>query len=60
MFSVPLVHLQGLLSSKKNTPELHIMERNTPNIVEFEIPTAVAMKGSIFWDIMPCGPLKVT
>jgi hypothetical protein len=25
----------------------------------FEVLTAVVMKSSIFWDIMPCGPLEV-
>jgi hypothetical protein len=28
-------------------------------ICGFEDLTAVIMKGSIFWDIMPCSPLKV-
>jgi hypothetical protein len=27
--------------------------------VGFEVPTAVVMKSSIFWDITLCGPLKV-
>jgi hypothetical protein len=27
--------------------------------VGFEVPTAVVMKSSIFWDITPCSPLKV-
>jgi hypothetical protein len=27
--------------------------------VGFEVLTAVVMKGSIFWYIIPCGPLKV-
>jgi hypothetical protein len=28
--------------------------------VGFEVLTAVVMKGSIFWDILPCTPLKFT
>jgi hypothetical protein len=28
-------------------------------IVGFEVLTAVVMKSTIFWDIMPCSPLKV-
>jgi hypothetical protein len=28
-------------------------------VVRFEILIAVVMKSSFFWDIMPCGPLKV-
>jgi hypothetical protein len=28
--------------------------------VQFEVLTAVVMKSSIFWDITPCNPLKVT
>jgi hypothetical protein len=27
--------------------------------VAFKVLTAVIMKSSIFWDIMPCSPLKV-
>jgi hypothetical protein len=27
--------------------------------VEFKVLTAVVMKSSVFWDIMPCSPLKV-
>jgi hypothetical protein len=27
--------------------------------VGFEVLTAVVMKGTIFWDITPCSPLKV-
>jgi hypothetical protein len=27
--------------------------------VEFEVPTAVVMKGTIFWDITRCSSLKV-
>jgi hypothetical protein len=27
--------------------------------VGFEVLTAVVMKGSIFWDILPCNPLKI-
>jgi hypothetical protein len=27
--------------------------------VGFEVLTAVVMKSSIFWDVMPCSPLKV-
>jgi hypothetical protein len=27
--------------------------------VKFEVLTAVVMKSAIFWDIMPCNPLKV-
>jgi hypothetical protein len=29
------------------------------NFLGFEILTAVIMKNSIFWDTMPCSPLKV-
>jgi hypothetical protein len=28
--------------------------------VGFEVLTAVVMKSTIFWDITPCSPLKVT
>jgi hypothetical protein len=28
-------------------------------LVGFEVLTAVVMKNSIFWNIAPCGPLKV-
>jgi hypothetical protein len=27
--------------------------------VGFEVLTAVVLKGTIFWDITPCGPLSV-
>jgi hypothetical protein len=29
------------------------------NYVGYEVPTAVVMKSTIFWDITPCSPLKV-
>jgi hypothetical protein len=29
------------------------------NIVEYEVFTAVVVNISIFWDTMPCNPLKV-
>jgi hypothetical protein len=32
---------------------------SVPNQVEFEVLTAVIMKGSVFWDITSCGPLKI-
>jgi hypothetical protein len=27
--------------------------------IRFEVPTAVVMKSTTFWDIKPCSPLKV-
>jgi hypothetical protein len=48
--------------SKQVPPEY--MSRAIPitnllaTIVGFEVLTAVVMKGSIFWDITPCSPLK--
>jgi hypothetical protein len=33
--------------------------KTNPIYVRFEVLTAVIMKGSIFWDITPCSPLKV-
>jgi hypothetical protein len=39
-------------------------EHNQPvtkhKFVTFEVLTAVVMKGTIVWDIMPCNPLKST
>jgi hypothetical protein len=32
---------------------------NVKFVFRFEVPTAVEMKSSIFWDITACGPLKV-
>jgi hypothetical protein len=32
---------------------------NKDEIVGFEVPTAVVMKSSIYWDVTPCSPLKV-
>jgi hypothetical protein len=34
--------------------------KHTVYCIGFEVLTAVVMKCSIFWDIMPCNPLKVT
>jgi hypothetical protein len=28
--------------------------------VEFEVPTGIIVKYSIFWDITPCSPLKAS
>jgi hypothetical protein len=33
---------------------------NTVILVGFEILTAVVLKTSIFWDITPCSPFKLT
>jgi hypothetical protein len=30
------------------------------SLVGFEVLTAVVMKSIIFWDVMPCSPLKVS
>jgi hypothetical protein len=27
--------------------------------VGFEVITAMVMKGSVYWDVMPCSPLKI-
>jgi hypothetical protein len=35
------------------------LEKVTSIHVGFDVLTAVAMKNSILWDIMPCSPLKV-
>jgi hypothetical protein len=32
---------------------------NKQSIVGFKVLTAVVMKSTIFWDTMPCSPLKV-
>jgi hypothetical protein len=32
---------------------------NRWNLVVFELLTVVVMKSTVFWDIMPCSPLKV-
>jgi hypothetical protein len=29
------------------------------NVVGFEVLTAVVMKGSVFWDVTLCSPLKI-
>jgi hypothetical protein len=34
-------------------------DRTEKGIKEFVVLTAVVMKSNIFWDIMPCSPLKV-
>jgi hypothetical protein len=40
-------------------PAIYTRETNR-NHVGFEFLTAVVIKSSIFWDITPCSPLKVT
>jgi hypothetical protein len=35
------------------------MERGNLNKSGFEVLTAVVMKSTVFWDIMPCSPLRV-
>jgi hypothetical protein len=35
-------------------------EDNHTGYVGFEVLTAVVMQITLFWDIMPCSPLKVT
>jgi hypothetical protein len=32
---------------------------NTDKFVGFEFLTAVVMKSSVFWDVMPCSSVKV-
>jgi hypothetical protein len=36
------------------------MSREIRGIVGFEVLTAVAVKGSVFWGITPCSPLKAS
>jgi hypothetical protein len=31
---------------------------NIPNLVRFEVFTAVTMKNGVFWDVTPCGSCK--
>jgi hypothetical protein len=38
----------------------YILIKWKTNSAEFDVLTAVVMKNTIFWDIMPCSPLKVS
>jgi hypothetical protein len=42
-----------------NYPVYSSEEATLYNIVGYEVPMAVVMKSSIFWDIMPHTPFKV-
>jgi hypothetical protein len=39
---------------------LHQSDSEESRIIGFEVLPAVVMKKSIFWDITPCSPLKVS
>jgi hypothetical protein len=39
---------------------LEILYRDAFYIIGFEVLTAVAVKSSVFWNIAPCSPLKVS
>jgi hypothetical protein len=44
---------------------MHIADLFLNNFIKmfcfgFEIRTAVAVKSSVFWDVMPCNPVKVS
>jgi hypothetical protein len=36
-----------------------LRETSMKNYADFEVPTAVVMKISVFWDVLPCSPVKV-
>jgi hypothetical protein len=47
------------LKVSENRARGRIFGPKLDEILEFEVLTAVVMKSSIFWDIMPCSPLIV-
>jgi hypothetical protein len=52
-----------MLSPEFNFAHIGLKSLNQTKIeitfVEREVLTAVIMKSSVFWDMMPCSPLKV-
>jgi hypothetical protein len=38
---------------------MRVIEKNEIFYIIFEVLTMVVMKSFVFWDIMPCSPLKV-
>jgi hypothetical protein len=36
-----------------------LRETSMNNYADFEVPTAVTMKSSVFWDVPPCSLVKV-
>jgi hypothetical protein len=60
---IDIIGLQMFCSTHKSaSPNIVLPQRMHPTdnvIVQFEVITAMVMKSSVFWFIMPCGPFEV-